>query len=297
VKRIPSERATVRLAARAKVNLRLQILAREASGYHQIETIFCALDFADDVEIALGGDTLRFEVECLDGINVPANSDNLAWRAAELFFAAVKKQPAAALRLKKRIPVGAGLGGGSSDAACVLKGLNLLSKNPLSDAQLAELGAQLGADVPFFLCGSSLAFGWGRGQRLLPLTPLPPLPTLLVVPPFAIETRAAYQALEHVPAPAARITPPIRLQSWEAVQADAGNDFEPALFPRHPLLARIRDALREEGASLALLAGSGSTVFGFFPLPRALARAARHIRERFPEVRIIETQTTEWTAQ
>src|SRR5687767_10300674 len=108
-------RATVRLAARAKINLRLTVLAREQSGFHQIETLFCALDFADDVEILLGGDGIRLEVESPDGITVPPGPDNIAYRAAEAFFKAADKPPAATVRLKKRIPVGAGLGGGSSD--------------------------------------------------------------------------------------------------------------------------------------------------------------------------------------
>ncbi|MEX2282502.1 MAG: 4-(cytidine 5'-diphospho)-2-C-methyl-D-erythritol kinase [Gemmatimonadota bacterium] len=295
-----AERATVRLAARAKINLRLQVLAREASTYHQIETVFCALELADDVEIALGGEALRFEVESPDGIHVPSNSENLAYRAAERFFSAAKLKPGATIRLRKRIPVGAGLGGGSSDAASTLKGLNLLSREPLSEAQLIELGADLGADVPFFLCGSSLALGWGRGQRLLPLTPLPPMAVLLAVPPFPIETRLAYQALSignNVAGGRAHVLHPQRLNSWEAVQQDAVNDFETALFPKHALLPQLRDALREAGASSAMLSGSGSTIFGLFALDRAAARAAKRIREQFPAVRTIETRTVAWTAQ
>ncbi len=296
MKRGAAQRATVRLAARAKINLRLQVLSREAGGYHQIETVFCALDFADDVEIALGGSGFRFEVESPDDITVPTNAENLVCRAADRFFAVAHRPADASIRLKKRIPVGAGLGGGSSDAASTLKGLNLLCKTPLSDTQLVDIGAELGADVPFFLCGSSLALAWGRGQRLLPLQPLPAMPVLLVVPPFGIETRAAYQALELKTATPARVIQPLRLQSWEAAQEDATNDFEAALFPRFTRLPEIRDALREVGASTALLSGSGSALFGLFPLPRAAARAAKRLRERWPDLRTIETQTVVWTA-
>lgn len=288
-------RATVRLAARAKINLRLRVLARETGGYHQIETVFCLLDFADDIEIALGGDALRFEVESPDRIVVPEGSDNLVLRAAEVFFDAARKPAHALIRLKKRIPVGAGLGGGSSDAAATLKGLNLLAKNPLTDDQLLELGAALGADVPFFLCGSSLAFAWARGQRLLPLEPLPPMPILLVIPPFAIETKSAYGMLNMADASPAIVITPSRLASWDAIKEDAANDFEAALFPKHPDLKRLKDALTEAGASVALLSGSGSTVFGLFPLDRAVTRAAKKLRERFPQVRTIETRTIAWT--
>jgi 4-diphosphocytidyl-2-C-methyl-D-erythritol kinase len=287
-------RANVRLAARAKINLRLQVLAREASGYHQIETVFCALDYADDIEIALGGDHLHFQIETADNIDVPAGEDNLVWKAATRFFATSGRTPAATVRLKKRIPVGAGLGGGSSDAAATLKGLNLLCKLPLTSTQLLELGAELGADVPFFLCGSSLALGWGRGDRLLPLAPLKPMQTVLVVPPFPIETRAAYAALRADKAAAPHTAQLHRLQSWDAVQEDALNSFEPALFPLYPMLERIRDALREAGATTAMLSGSGSTVFGLFSARAAAARAARRIREQFPETRTIETRTVNW---
>jgi 4-diphosphocytidyl-2-C-methyl-D-erythritol kinase len=292
----PLPRATVRLAARAKVNLRLHILARELTGYHQIETLFCALDYADDVDITLGGDGLRFELECLEGVQVESGPDNLVCRAAERFFAALQRPASATIRLKKRIPAGAGLGGGSSDCASTLKGLNLLCNNPIPDAQLLEIGASLGADVPFFLCGSSLALAWGRGQRLAPLPPLPSMPTLVVVPPFPILTRDAYQALQLPPSSLPRVTPPDRLQSWEAVQEDAGNDFEAALFPRFPQLAELRDALRSAGATTALLAGSGSALFGLFPLRRTATLAARKIRDRWADVRTLETETHAWSA-
>lgn len=300
MKRSETQRANVRLAARAKINLRLNILAREASGYHQIETIFAALDFADDVEIALGGSGLRFEVESVDGADAPSGPDNLAYRAAERFFSVAGIPAAAAIRLKKRIPVGAGLGGGSSDAATVLKGLNLLAHNPLDDAQLVSIGAELGADVPFFLCGSSFALGWGRGQRLLPLQPLPALPVLLLVPAFPIATKDAYQALSDQGAgqgAQASIVDPARLQSWEALRDDAANDFEPALFPRYPMLAELKAALLEAGASMAMLSGSGSTVFGLFELERTASRAGKRLRDRFPDLRAIETHTITWTGR
>lgn len=295
-----AQRATVRLAARAKINLRLNVLAREASGFHQIETVFCALDLADDIEIGLGGAALKLEVDSPDGIAVPAGSENLVYRAAEHFFHAAGIEPAAVIRLRKRIPAGAGLGGGSSDAATVLRGLNLLTRRPLSDEQLVDIGAALGSDVPFFLCGSSLALGWGRGHRLLPLEPLPSMPALIVVPPFPIETRSAYQLLSIGNASAgarARVIDPRRLGSWETVREDASNEFEPALFPRYPMLSAIKEALLANGARLALLSGSGSTVFGLFDLERAAARAAKRIRERASDLRTIETSTIAWTGR
>jgi 4-diphosphocytidyl-2-C-methyl-D-erythritol kinase len=295
-----AQRATVRLAARAKVNLRLHVLAREASGFHQIETVFCALDFADDIEIAYGGEELRLEVECVDNAVVPTGRENLVYRAAEAFFEAAHRAPGATIRLKKRIPAGSGLGGGSSDAATTLKGLNLLARQPLDDEQLVAVGAAIGSDVPFFLCGSSFALAWGRGTRLLPLRPLPPVPALLAIPPFAIETRNAYQSLtvgNTMGATRAGVIQRLRLESWEAVQQDAVNDFEAALFPKYPLLPQLTSALREAGATTALLSGSGSSVFGLFQREREAARASKRIRESFPDVRTIETSTVSWTGR
>jgi 4-diphosphocytidyl-2-C-methyl-D-erythritol kinase len=299
VKRGAAERATVRLAARAKINLRLNVLAREASGYHQIETVFCALDLADDIEISLGGAALKLEADSPDGITVPAGAENIVYRAAQSFFETAQIDAAATIRLRKRIPVGAGLGGGSSDAATALRGLNLLCRSPLTDEQLIDIGAALGSDVAFFLCGSSLALGWGRGQRLLPLDPLPSVPALLVVPPFSIETKNAYEMLSagNALAGRARVIDPRRLANWEALREDASNDFEPALFPRHPLLAELKSTLLEAGAKTALLSGSGSTLFGLFDVERAATRAAKRVRDRLPNVRTIETSTIAWTGR
>ncbi len=295
-----AQRATVRLTARAKVNLRLNVLAREASGFHQIETLFCALDFSDDIEIAYGGEELRLEVECIDSAIVPTGRENLVYRAAEAFFDAIGRPPTATIRLRKRIPAGSGLGGGSSDAATTIKGLNLLAKRPLSDDKVVAVGSALGSDVPFFLCGSSFALAWGRGQRLLPLRPLPPVPALLSIPPFAIETRSAYQSLSvgnTTGATRAGVIERLRLESWDAVQQDAANDFETALFPKYPVLQQLTRALRESGAMIALLAGSGSAVFGLFQRERDVTRAAKRMRELFPDVRTIETSTVSWTGR
>jgi 4-diphosphocytidyl-2-C-methyl-D-erythritol kinase len=285
------------LTARAKVNLRLHVLAREASGFHQIETLFCGVDFADEIEIVYGGEELSLEVECVDGAVVPTGRENLVHRAAEAFFDAIGRPATATIRLKKRIPAGSGLGGGSSDAATTIRGLNLLARRPLSDDKLVAVGSVLGSDVPFFLCGSSFALAWGRGQRLLPLRPLPAVPALIAIPPFAIETRSAYQALSvgnTTGATRAGVIQRLRLESWEAIRQDAVNDFEAALFPKYPMLPQLTRALREAGANMALLAGSGSAVFALFQRENETTRAAKRIRDAFPDVRTIETTTVAW---
>jgi len=286
-------REKVRLAARAKINLRLEVLAREAAGYHQIETVFCALDYADDVEIDVGRSGLTLEVE---GADLPAGPDNLVYRAAHAFFERAGIEPCADIRLRKRIPTGAGLGGGSSDAAVTLRGLNLLLERPLDDQALLELAIGIGSDVPFFLCGSPFALAWGRGERILPLEPLPPLDVVIIAPPFSIATADAYRSLAaqrtaSAPIPVPRVAPITRLARWDSIFADATNDFQVIVAQMHPVLHDYIGALDAAGAALAMLSGSGSAVFGLFPDQRAAHRAARRIRSRFPDVKVIETKT------
>ncbi|MBI4410436.1 MAG: 4-(cytidine 5'-diphospho)-2-C-methyl-D-erythritol kinase [Gemmatimonadetes bacterium] len=284
----------VRERAHAKVNLRLEVLAREESGYHQIETVFCALELADELQARRGPHGIELHLE---GADLGPVRDNLVYRAAEAFFREAALAPDVDIRLRKRIPVAAGLGGGSSDAAATLRALNRLHGEPLEPPSLLRLGAGLGADVCFFLCGSPLALAWGRGERLLPLPPLPAAPVILAVPRFRSDTAEAYRALDaargHRPAtlPAARVLHPREFADWHAVAPLAHNDFEDVIFDRFPELRAIRDALRESRPSLALLAGSGSAVFAIYADAEQRARAAGALRARFSQLALIETAT------
>jgi len=273
-------------AAPAKVNLFLRVLARETSGYHQVETLFQALELSDDVALELLPEPgeIRLEVEGVPADALGPAEQNLALRAARLLLDTVGNEaPGLRIRLVKRIPHGAGLGGGSSDAATVLRGLNELLGRPLDAARLATLGGRLGADVAFFLCGSPLALAWGRGDRLMPLQPLPPAEVIVALPEARIATPDAYARLARWRAERELGAAPARLMgvigtdsgepfaavapwsSWAAVAREAENDFAPALHGAYPELARIRDALEAAGARPALLSGSGSAVFGVFP--------------------------------
>ncbi|MFO7260022.1 MAG: 4-(cytidine 5'-diphospho)-2-C-methyl-D-erythritol kinase [bacterium] len=283
----------MRALAPAKINLRLEILAREASGYHQIESVFCALSLADELELVVGGTGIRLDVR---GADLGPPERNLAYRAAAAFYQAAGLRAGVEIRLTKRVPAGAGLGGGSSDAAATLLALNEVHGHPLDAAMLLRLGAGLGSDVPFFLSGAALALVWGRGERILPLPPLPPAPVLLAVPPFGIATAEAYRALDRECPAAGPVPRVLRLAeagSWEGLAAGAVNDFEAVLFPRHPLLAALRDTLAHAGARLARLTGSGSAVFGIFDSVEQRAAAAAVLARAFPHVRLIETLTAE----
>lgn len=281
------------LAAPAKVNLRLSVLAREASGYHQIETLFCALELADAIAIEAGASGIALDVE---GEDVGPAEDNLVHRAARAFCAAAAVTPALRIALHKNIPAGAGLGGGSSDAATTLRALNEQHGHPLDEPRLLALGGTLGSDVPFFLSGAALALAWSRGDRLLRLPPLARRPVLIVAPREPISTAEAYGWLaqaraQRKAAASAVVYDATAFDDWDLVGRAAANDFEEPVFARRPALARIRDALSAAGASPALLAGSGSAVFGIFASERAMDGARDAVAAAAPGARIIPTHT------
>ncbi|MEX0907097.1 MAG: 4-(cytidine 5'-diphospho)-2-C-methyl-D-erythritol kinase [Gemmatimonadota bacterium] len=283
--------------AHAKLNLTLQVLAREESGFHQIETLFCAIELADDLEVSVRGDCVTLDVRSGAGASVDLGQTqlNLAYRAAMAFRAAAGRSAGAHIRLVKHIPAGAGLGGGSSDAAAVLRALNALHDGPLSEAALLDVGARLGSDVPFFLNGAPLALAWGRGSRLLPLPPLPRAEVLLAVVSEGVRTADAYGALAHrreqgeAPgvAPAVLALP----RSWQDVAAAAVNDFEDIVFQRLPQLATLRHALADHGATLARMTGTGSVVFGIFEDAAVMQRAAVAVHEAVPGAGVLLTRT------
>jgi len=258
---------TARVLAQAKVNLLLRVLAREASGYHSIETVFLRLDLSDVVRVRI---TDGRSLDCV-GPAIPSSGlgpveKNLGYRAAVAYAEAVGWPTGFAIEIEKRIPVGAGLGGGSADAGAVLRALDAISPTPLGP-RLTELATSLGADVPFMTIESPMALGWGRGERLFPLPVLEPRPVAVVVPNFAISTPDAYGwvSADRGPyAPAAEVIPPNSVATWEEIAAVASNDFEPPVARRHPEIAEIVDTLESMDAIIAMLSGSGSTVFGVF---------------------------------
>lgn len=256
----------VTLVAPAKVNLRLKVLAREESGYHALETVFCAVSLADELEVCRTGDPgVRLTVE--GGVDTGPPERNLVVRAAERFYQPLRRRPKLDVRLRKRIPAAAGLGGGSSDAAAMLRALNVLEGGPLATGDLLAIGAELGSDVPFFLCGSSLALAWSRGERLLALPPLPTRPVLIAHPGAAMPTPEAFRRLaaargEYAAAAAALALHD--LTDWETISGIADNDFDAIAVAEMPLLADALATMRAAGAEVALLAGSGAAVFGIF---------------------------------
>jgi 4-diphosphocytidyl-2-C-methyl-D-erythritol kinase len=261
--------------APAKINLWLRVFAPDASGYHPLDTLFCAIDLQDELQVGPG---VGIDLD-VTGADTGPVEDNLAYRAAQDYFFALGHPPGVSMHLKKKIPVGAGLGGGSSDAAAVLRALQDQFDDALPQSELMDLAARLGSDVPFFLCGSSWARASGRGEVLQPLRRLPSRPVLVVVPDFPIATKDAYRWLDE----RGELTQPrgqIALsRSWQDVENTAVNTFESVLFERFPALAELRDGLDACGATIAMVSGSGSALFGVFVADDAAREAQQGLAQ------------------
>ena len=274
--------STARVLAQAKINLLLRVLAQETSGYHSIETVFLRLDLADEVRVRLAsGRSLDCAGPALPATGLGPTEKNLAYRAAVAYSEATGWPAGFAIEIDKRIPVGGGLGGGSADAGAVLRALDALSPKPLGNA-LVEIAGPLGADVPFMTIDAPLALAWSRGERLFPLHPLAPRPVILLMPDFGISTAQAYGWVASdrgTYAPIPEVIDPASLATWEALPGIATNDFGAVVGRRHPIIAELVDELRAHGAPIAMLSGSGSTVFGIFdnvPDAAAIARSTGH---------------------
>jgi 4-diphosphocytidyl-2-C-methyl-D-erythritol kinase len=265
-----------RVSAQAKLNLGLRILARERGGYHSIETLFARIALADTVTIRPRDEERAVVVH---GVELGPQEQNLAYLAGVAYGDATGWPRGFEIEIVKRIPVGGGLGGGSADAGAVLRGLNALAPHPVREPELLRIAMTLGADVPFLTSTEPFALAWGRGERLLALPALPERTAVLVFPGFLVSTVDAYEWLassrqSDVPSP--RLASVAELTSWETLQQHVVNDFESVVAEHHPEIATIIGQLRETGASIAGMSGSGSTLFGILPLfadTAALTRA------------------------
>ena len=255
------------IQAPAKVNLVLRILANRPDGYHEIETLMVPVSLADEIDIEIF-DGSGIEMEC-DQPDLPSGSGNLAWRAAEVFEQHTGLRFHTRITLRKRIPHGAGLGGGSSNAAAVLKALDKLHKTRLGSRKLEELAATMGSDIPFFI-RSRPSLCRGRGELMQEASEIPPARILLLKPPFPVSTGWAYQAWSP--------HPPATRQFHGRIEL--ANDLEPSVFQKFLLLPAIKSwLLEQEEVAAALMSGSGST---FFAILRGRADSlAQRAKARF----------------
>jgi 4-diphosphocytidyl-2-C-methyl-D-erythritol kinase len=274
----------VRLRSLAKINLDLRVLHKRPDGFHELRSIFQTISLADtiDVEFERG----RTKIELKSNLNIPGN---LILRAADSVLKAARATGRLRFSLTKRIPLGGGLGGGSSNAAAVLLALPMLLKKAVPFETLMELAAGLGSDVPFFLLGGTAA-GLGRGTELYPLQDVPPSAGLLITPGIHSSTALAYAALGREVLPE---VPPDMINKFQAVAwstGDAGssydpgwtNDFEMVVFNQYPQLESMKGKLLKLGAWRAMMTGSGSALFGLFPSRELRDRAAGSMRKELP---------------
>ncbi|MBK8248850.1 MAG: 4-(cytidine 5'-diphospho)-2-C-methyl-D-erythritol kinase [Gemmatimonadetes bacterium] len=282
-----------RLRAQAKINLTLRFLAREVTGYHQIETIFQRLDLADEVRVELtsGSRTLACAGPMVPPEGLGRDEDNLAWRAADAYLYALGSSRGFRIEIAKHIPTGGGLGGGSADAGAVLRLLDRLHGG-LTPEQLLRVAGSIGADVPFLTQDATpLALGWGRGDRLLALSALPAAECLAVVPPFGVNTAEAYGWVtgRGVPVPGPALVVGGTMATWAAIGSAAVNEFEDVVFPRHPQLAAAFQSLKALGADkLVRMSGSGSTLYALSPGETILPSVVPGLPDSF---RVVRTRT------
>lgn len=279
------------LKSRAKVNLFLEVAGKRPDGYHELLTLFGRISLADSLTLRLSGKPgIRLTVENKSNFPPIPPEKNLAWRAADAFYRCFGLEPALDMRLVKRIPAGAGLGGGSSNAAAVLEGLSRLHRrlDPADRRKLLRLAARLGSDVPFFLAGSVFCEGRGRGEKLKPLSLRPGRTSLVVYfPGFPVPTPGVYAALKRPGPREVCASRSLYRRLLSALRSGAGpsawaplmmNRLEGPVLPARPAIAGARRALAAAGAAGAMMSGSGSTVFAVASSRREAAMLARVLK-------------------
>jgi len=251
----------ITLKAFAKLNLYLEVLGRREDGYHDIRSLMVTVDLADTLRVRDARSGISVVV---DAAGVPSGQDNLCWEAADALRRRAGIRKGAEVRLVKTIPVAAGMGGGSSDAACVLAGLNALWGAGLTEAELADVAAGIGSDVPFFIRGG-LQLAEGRGEILTPLEGLPRAWFVIAAPELAVSSAWAYSAVRMgltTATHATRITLLSTVLDAAGVVGILQNDLEGGVEESHPVVRRLKAALLAHGAAGALMSGSGPAVFG-----------------------------------
>lgn len=260
----------VEVLAQAKINLRLKILAREASGFHQIETLFLRLVLADTVRVRRTSGACSLDVTGdVDLALLGPAEQNLGWRAAKAYLEATGGAGGFAIEIEKHIPIGGGLGGGSADAGAVLRAFDAASDTPLGEIGLMSIAARLGSDVPFLTATTPYALAWGRGERMLALSPPEPRGVSLIIPGTPVNTASAYGWLATdraesgiTPGSEPMLSDVNSLSDWDVIAALAENDFEPVVGRRHEEISSLLAALRGAPFDIMMMSGSGSTMFG-----------------------------------
>ncbi len=280
------------LKGRAKINLTLDVVGKRENGYHDLEMIMQTVNLYDTIYIRktkVPGVRLKSNYSWL-----PTNEKNIAYRAAELFFEESGIHGGVAIEITKRIPVAAGLAGGSTDAAATLVGLNRLYETGYSKEKLMEMGLKLGADVPFCIArGTMLAEG--IGEVLTPLEPMPTTYVVLVKPPFSASTAVVYKSLDinnikrHPETQ--KVIEALKNGDVKEIASNMSNVLEEVTIPMHPEIDKIKEGFVKHGAMGTMMSGSGTTVFGLFENEEAAKRASRYFKSQH-NIREVYVTTT-----
>ncbi len=290
----------MKLIAPAKINLYLKVLRQRDDGYHEIETLFERISLFDYINVEPAA---RTTIIC-DNPRVPTGSGSLLARTVESFCNLRGEEAHFRITLEKNIPIAAGLGGGSSDAAALLKGLNGVTGGDIAKDELLGIARALGADVPFFLDESSFGFGKGCGDIVTKINSTMDIGHILVTPPFGVSTADVYRkvsafGLTKNMAVDRMFTAFLNENNIASIAENLCNDLQAIVLRDFPVLEKVFSALNDSGAEGALLSGSGPTVFGIFS-PEKIGGAEKKIRKTFPSeegwiVRVAQTYNTEVT--
>ena len=272
---------SIELLSPAKVNLRLEVLKKRADGYHEIRTLVQRISLSDKLRISLKEDE-GISVTT-DSPRLPIGEENLAYRAASSLLEEAQTRAGIGLHIQKEIPISSGLGGGSSNAATILMGLNRILKLNFSKDQLMEIGTRIGADVPFFIFERT-AIATGIGEKLQPAKIRPSIWLVLVNPSWEVSTRWAYEGLNfELTKRAIHITLPAFFRDIGHVASILHNDLETVTIAAYPEIDGIKRELVSHGAAGSLMAGSGPTVFGLFPHKKGAQGAYRQLKAQYAE--------------
>ncbi len=276
------------LECRGKINLAIDVTGKRKNGYHDVEMILKEINLSDKLTLKLRKDGQIFVTT--DTAGVPVNEDNLAYRAAQTFFEYLGRNEGVDIHIEKRIPMGAGLAGGSADAAGVLKGLNAMFGQPFEVETLMQLGTKLGADVPFCVLGGC-AMATGIGEVLTPLPMPPALKCVVAKPEPFVSTKWVYENLDFNKKPdglnVSAVADGIRKGDLSAICRNAGNILESVTIPAYPVVGWIKQAFAESGAVLTLMSGSGSAVFGLFGSDADAEEGAEQAKQYAKDIYIV----------
>ena len=282
----------ISLKALAKINLGLDVVRRREDGYHEVRMIMQTIHLYDRLDIKR---TKEPGIQIQTNLSfLPVNENNLIYKAAKLLMDEFSITDGVSVKLDKRIPVAAGMAGGSTDAAAMLIGVNRLFSLGLTKRQLMERGVQIGADVPYCIMrGTALAEG--IGEALSPLPPMVKCPVLIAKPSISVSTKFVYQNLKlddtTIHPDIDRLIDDIKAKNLHDIAAHMGNVLETVTIPAYPVIADIKDHMMEHGAVNAMMSGSGPTVFGIFPDEQSMIACQQFLRQKGEARQVYTTET------